>query len=307
MADLRITGVSNNQLELQAPDGTRHYLEITPDLLKALKTREVALPNQLSPREIQERVRHGATLEEIASSTGADVDLVARFAKPIVAELRHVVSLARSIRLSLAGDRFAEPTLVEFGSVMDERLMNNGANEIEWSAKKSVDGEWLVSISFTTSQGTGLATWSFDPKQLFLAPENETALQLSNGVPVSTVAKTVQIAQDPVADYTEPEQSVVSTPSLTVVPEIITGSESQDAESEDLFEEPTSTSPLRVVEEVIEESVEVLEITEEPLEAENINSSDEEKPIPETSVKPQASSGWAEVLFGSRDDEDENN
>ena len=100
MADLRITGVSNNQLELQAPDGTRHYLEITPDLLKALKSREVSLPANSSPREIQQLVRLGATLEEVAEKTGADIDLVAKFAKPIIAELKHVVALARSIRLS---------------------------------------------------------------------------------------------------------------------------------------------------------------------------------------------------------------
>ncbi|MFN4847599.1 MAG: septation protein SepH [Rhodoluna sp.] len=305
MADLRITGVSNNQLELQAPDGTRHYLEITPDLLKALKSREVSLPANSSPREIQLLVRLGATLEEVAEKTGADIDLVAKFAKPIIAELKHVVALARSIRLSLAGDRFAEPTLVEFGSVMDERLVNNGATDISWSAKRSSEGEWLVSIRFSTSQGDGVATWSFDPKQLFLAPENEAALQLSNGVPVSAVAKTVPIISEPEEIVVEEIQITERTVSLTVVPEI---TEVQAEEAEDLFEEPIASSTLRIVEELVDERavVEEISVQEELAETEAL-SDDEPLASTEGNTRPQATSGWAEVLFGSKDDEEEKN
>ncbi|MEY4654639.1 MAG: hypothetical protein RL523_38 [Actinomycetota bacterium] len=305
MADLRITGVSNNQLELQAPDGTRHYLEITPDLLKALKSREVSLPANSSPREIQQLVRLGATLEEVAEKTGADIDLVAKFAKPIIAELKHVVALARSIRLSLAGDRFAEPTLVEFGSVMDERLVNNGATDISWSAKRSSEGEWLVSIRFSTSQGDGVATWSFDPKQLFLAPENEAALQLSNGVPVSAVAKTVPIISEPEEIVVEEIQITERTVSLTVVPEI---TEVQAEEAEDLFEEPIASSTLRIVEELVDERavVEEIPVQEDSAETEAL-SDDEPLASTEGNTRPQATSGWAEVLFGSKDDEEEKN
>lgn len=304
MADLRITGVSNNQLELQAPDGSRHYLEITPDLLKALKSRDVALPTNVSPREIQQLVRLGASLEEVAEKTGADIDLIARFAKPIIAELQHIVALARSIRLSLAGDRFAEPTLVEFGSVMDDRLANNGATEISWTAKKSTEGEWLVSVRFDTSQGQGIATWSFDPKQLFLAPENEAALQLSNGVPVSAVARTVPIIAEPEEQIVESIQVTERTVSLTVVPEI---SPAAIDEPEDLFDEPTTGSTLRIVEELVEEEVNVLEEIQVEVIPPQLNAQTDEDEIrpPEANSKPQSTSGWAEVLFGTKEDEDE--
>lgn len=304
MADLRITGVSNNQLELQAPDGTRHYLEITPDLLKALKSREVSLPQNVSAREIQHMVRLGASIDEVVEKTGADPDLVARFAKPIVAELKHIVNLARSIRLSLAGDRFAEPALVEFGSVMDERLINNGASEIAWSAKRSIEGDWLVSTSFSTSHGKGIATWSFDPKQLFLAPENEAALQLSNGVPVSAVSKTVPLVSEPEPEPEPVEDTVIErTFSLSVVPEI---QADEPAPGEDLFDEPTNTTPLRVVEEIVEETIviETVTSTDEEIEVE-AQADNGESQTSEAPSKPQATSGWAEVLFGSRDEDEE--
>ena len=310
MADLRITGVANNQLELQAPDGTRHYLDISDDLLKALKSREVSLPQSVTPRDIQQQVRLGASIEEVVRETGADADLVTKFARPIIAELNHIVELAKNIRISLAGDRFAEPTLVEFGSIMDERLLNNGAKNISWKARKSTEGDWLVSIGFDTNQGHGIATWSFDPKQLFLAPENEAALQLSNGVPVSAVSKTVQLtqeAQEP-QPIVEVESEIVPerTVSLTVVPEVV--DEPEDPETNDLFEEPFTGANLTVVEEIVEieeefyeeptTADEVVEVQSEPEQA-------QAEPNKEEASKPQTNSRWAEVLFGSKEDEEE--
>ena len=313
MANLRITGVSNNQLELQAPDGTRHHLEITPDLLKALKSREVSLPANVSPREIQQLVRFGASLDQIAEQTGADTDLIARFAKPILAELNHIVNSARGIRLSLAGDRFSDPALVEFGSVMDERLSNNQARNVSWSAKKSLEGDWLVSVSFDTPSGNGLASWSFDPKQLFLAPENETALQLSNGVPISVATKTVPIVQEVVPPAEPVVEIIERTTSLTVVPEI---PDSQEQEPQDLFDVPTTSASLRIVEEVVDEVIPEPEpqivtqtVYEEPeqtpTQVVEVLPQDEAEGNPVGTSKPQATSGWAEVLFGSRDDEED--
>jgi hypothetical protein len=303
MADLRITGVANNQLELQAPDGSRHYLTINDDLVKALRNREVALPPTLTPREIQQQIRLGATVEEVAEATGADQDLVLKFAKPILSELNHIVTLARNIRLSLAGDRFAEPTPVQFGEVMDERLENNGARNIVWSAKKSSEGDWLVSIRFATAEGNGIATWGFDPKQLFLTPENEAALQLSNGVPVSAVSKTVPITPEPV----EEPVAVTAHPSLTVVPEVI----EIELVEEELFEEEVfTTTPLRIVRDdeapqaIIEsEPAEVIETSEPESNAEPAEGSTTEEP----NSKPTTNSRWAEVLFGSKEEDEEEN
>jgi len=310
MADLRVTGVSNNHLELQAPDGVKHSLAISEDLLKALKTREVQLPKSVTPRDIQQLVRLGASVEEVVNQTGADSELVARFAKPIIAELNHVVNLARNVRLSLAGDRFADNNPIEFGVVMDERLSNNGAKNILWSALKTNEGEWLVSVSFETAQGLGKATWAFEPKQLFLAPENEAALQLSNGGPVAVVQKPV--VTHPVL-IEEPEVVVEIKPvtaNLTVVPEPVEPFE----ELEFFEEEGPAPVQLRVIqdEEPVVEVVEVIDIIEEVVDpvtqtvevvTEHIEVISEE---PRSSSKPQASSGWAEVLFGSREDEEEN-
>lgn len=335
MADLRITGVSNNQLELQAPDGTRHYLEISDDLLKALKTRQSTLPVTISPREIQQEIRLGATVAELVQSSGADEDLIFKFAAPIIAELNHVVNLARNVRLSLAGDRFTDPTQVEFGVVMDERLAQNGAKATTWTAKKSIEGDWLVNVSFQLADHSGNATWSFDPKQLFLVPENETALQLSNGLPItSTAAAKVRTLEPesttnfvpPVIAIEEVDEEVTQTAGLTVVPEIIEVEESSYQVDDEEITETTTRSMFHVVEDSVDEVEDEYfdepiaeelfesteEIQEESLMTEEISVVEEEPeqaveetPTEQTS-KPQTTSRWAEVLFGSKDDEEEN-
>ncbi len=323
MADLRVTGVSNNHLELQAPDGAKHTLAISEDLLKALKTREVSLPQSVTPRDIQQLVRLGASVDEVVAKTGADIELVARFAKPIIAELNHIVNLARNVRLSLAGDRFADNNPIEFGVVMDERLANNGARNVSWSSQKTNEGEWLVSVAFETSSGQGVATWAFDPKQLFLAPENEAALQLSNGGPVAVSQRHTPSPSHPVMAEERIEIVEVKpiTANLTVVPEPVnTIIEPEYFEEED--EELPAPAQLRVisdegpetpvtdfvevieiVEEVVIPATEQVELVEELVEVIEVVE-DVEDQTPQ--AKPQASSGWAEVLFGSRDDEEEN-
>jgi hypothetical protein len=311
MADLRITGVSNNQLELQAPDGTRHYLEISDDLLKAMKSRQTVLPTTISPREIQQEIRLGATISELVASSGADEDLISKFAAPIISELNHVVLLARNVRLSLAGDRFTDPTQVEFGNVMDERPFLNGARNLVWSSRKSLEGDWLVSAKFTINEIANIATWSFDPKQLFLVPENETALQLSNGLPITanSAAKIRNLETETASVFTtsavEQEEGIEQKQSagLSIVPEIVVFEEENSSE-----EEIPSTSAFHVVQDEPENAYldEPLdELFEQPVDevivTEQIVVVDEIAETPKT----QSTSRWAEVLFGAKEDDEE--
>jgi hypothetical protein len=332
MADLRITGVTNNQLELQAPDGTRHYLEISPDLVKAIKSKPSDLPSSLTPREIQAEIRLGTTVAELIARTGADEDQVAKFAAPIITELKHIVTLARNIRLSLAGDRFTDPTQIEFGTVMDERLANNRATDVRWVSKKSVEGVWLVSAEYLLNSEPGIATWSFDPKNLFLVPENQSALLLSNASPLS-LAETKPVKPEQVmhptvtAAQVEPEIEIATpTAGLTIVPElteiettethteIITVVETETRTTFHVVEDHHTHSEEDIVfvhedEEPVEEiQEELLETTEKFEAVEPIEPTVEEPEVQEVvseQPKPQSTSRWAEVLFGTKDDEDD--
>lgn len=331
MADLRITGVTNNQLELQAPDGTRHYLEISADLLKAMKSRPTDLPATLTPREIQAEIRLGTTVAELVARTGADEDQVAKFAAPIITELRHIVTLARNIRLSLAGDRFTDPTQIEFGTVMDERLSNNKATDVRWVARKSVEGVWLVSAEYFLNSEAGVATWSFDPKNLFLVPENQSALLLSNASPLSLAESSRPVKPEQVMHPTVTaaqveivDEKATPTAGLTIVPEL-TEIETTETHTETITVVETETrttfhivedihthteeelvfvhedqDPIHEVEDVAHETTEKFEAAEpvEPITEE----SRVDEPVVEP-PKPQSTSRWAEVLFGTKDED----
>ena len=82
----------------------------------------------------------------------------------------------------------------------------------------------------------------------------------------------------------------------------------QAEEAEDLFEEPIASSTLRIVEELVDERavVEEISVQEESAETEAL-SDDEPLASTEGNTRPQATSGWAEVLFGSKDEEEEKN
>lgn len=332
MADLRITGVSNNQLELQAPDGTRHYLEISPDLLKAMKSRPAELPPTLTPREIQAEIRLGTSVAELVAKTGADEDQVAKYAAPILTELKHIVTLARNIRLSLVGDRFTDPTQIEFGTVMDERLASNGATDISWVSKKTVEGVWMVSAEYKIHNEQGVATWSFEPKSLHLVPENQSALLLSNASPLSLIDSSKNVRSEQVnhptvsAAQVEPvqEEPTTQTTGLSVVPELIDEVQSEENQTEVITVIETETRASFHVVDDVEEEFESQEIytqeTEDPIEEvieEEVRETEpvaEEEPVvapiveeekPQAPTPPiQSTSRWAEVLFGTKDEED---
>lgn len=325
MADLRITGVSIGHLELEAPDGSKHTLEITEDLLKALKSRKpLDASAAITPREIQEQIRLGKSIDQLLIANPADEDAIRKFGAPIVAELNHVVSLARNVRLNLATDRFADPSKIEFGLVMDDRLVANGASNLAWTSRKSTDGQWLVTVSFQIGNERSFATWSFNAKQLLLTPENQTAIQLSNGMTLtlqknSNERFTQPAEQEPTTSFIHPviEQNVVveSPAPLSVVPEII------DEVNHNALaaQEETSTRPtLRVLpeepepiyttdylDEPLDEAIEPeSEIVHEPDVEPEVETTAMEDPGPEP-AKPQTTSRWAEVLFGEKNEDEE--
>lgn len=325
MADLRITGVTTSHLELESQDGSKHTLEITEDLLKALKSRKPSTSGQaLTPREIQEQLRLGTSIEQMLLANPSDEDAIRKFGAPIVSELNHVVSLARNVRLNLATDRFADPAHIEFGLVMDDRLKTNGAQSLTWSSRKSAEGQWLVTVDFKVSSTPGSATWSFNPKQLLLTPENQTAIQLSNGMTLN-IAKSVEVPAISKPEMTtrfvhpvNESLSATDTPTaLSVVPEFVEETKTEvlllpeetssrptlrviPEEPESIFESNYLDEHLGAVEEVIPDETQVT--VEEILKVEVL-----EESVPTSapqSSPPASTSRWAEVLFGSKHEDE---
>lgn len=182
MDDIRLFETDGDYLVLEAQDGQKYRLLIDESIRSSVKREPIQQLDSISitPREIQDEVRNGTSIEELVRQSGAPFDYIEKFAAPVIDELSHIVELALSIRLTIAGDRYSEVSQVEFGEIIGSRLAASGANAITWKAKRSDFGTWLVSVQYKFNETDGSAVWLFDPRRLALSPESETAIKLSS-------------------------------------------------------------------------------------------------------------------------------
>jgi hypothetical protein len=182
MKDIKFLGTDGDFLLLETAEGVRYRLLLDDSLRRA--ARGDAQPQldapTLSPREIQEEIRVGRSIADIIAASGAPEEYVRKFAQPVLDELNHAVLNALTVRLEIAGDRFNEPTAREFGDIIKSRLAASGAGIERWSALKAPDHGFFIYCEFELNGETKKATWSYDPKRLALAPENEIAISLSS-------------------------------------------------------------------------------------------------------------------------------
>ena len=178
MAELELARLHEDgeHLVLRAPDGAEHSLTITEALRAAVRRdrpRAEALQAQaaMRPRDVQARLRAGATVEELAAESGLPEDHLRRYEWPVAAERDHVVAQVRGHRL--AGD--GEP--VTLGEVADTRLVARGVgtDEARWSARRDGNAPWVVEVRFSAGDRDRSARWTYDPKARVVTPLDDEA------------------------------------------------------------------------------------------------------------------------------------
>lgn len=201
MEEIRFTESDENYLFLETLSGDKFKLSIDDGLRSAVRHQGGSKPSDdaISPREIQDRIRSGSTVAELASETGASESLLAKFAAPVLDEMAHIVNSAKSVRLTVATDRPNVTEHVEFGQVIESRLRSSGALNLVWSAKKIEGQTWRISVSFSLGDQAQQASWLFDLRKLSLAPENDMAIRLSTEELVSANSSPTLTAVEPVA------------------------------------------------------------------------------------------------------------
>jgi hypothetical protein len=256
MRDLRLTSSEQNGIVLEALDGEKFLLQVDDAVKAAVRTAgaKAAPDTSLTPRDIQERVRSGQGIDDIIAESGADAHFVETFALPVIDELRHMVDSARSVRLTIPGDRFSDDSQIEFGELVDRRLVDNGASSISWSSKRSESAFWIVSVAFELGGNFGLASWLFDPRKVELAPEDETASALSvlDGNP-GPLPKS-RFATEPPAAFRKQTTTIKrESPKVAPVIDISSARETpsstespSQAEPEISVEPPTTTASMNV-------------------------------------------------------------
>ncbi|MCX4757628.1 septation protein SepH [Kitasatospora purpeofusca] len=183
--ELRVVAVSNDgtRLVLKAADSTEYTLPIDERLRAAIRGDrprlgqiEIEVESHLRPRDIQARIRAGASAEEVAQAAGISVDRVRRFEGPVLAERAFMAERARKTAIR----RHGEAPGPQLGEAVSERLALRGAEkETErWDSWRRDDGTWEVILSYRADGEGRSAAWTYDPPRRLVQPNDDEARAL---------------------------------------------------------------------------------------------------------------------------------
>jgi hypothetical protein len=182
MQELKVIGVEEGALLAASNDGDRYRIaidEVALTKLRRLKVEQADSGVRISPREIQAHIRGGLSAEDVAELTGAPLDYVQRFERPIIAEREHIVAQALAVAVRVPVDVDVLGENATFGAAIRERLSSLGASGERWAAWREDEGGWVVKLTFTADEIEHDARWSYEPRKAHLAPANAEASTLS--------------------------------------------------------------------------------------------------------------------------------
>jgi len=184
MGELELVGLHDDgeHLVLSGPDGQRFRLRIDEPLRAAVRRDRPQLEqlraeraSALAPREIQARIRAGATAQEVAASAGLPLEAVQRYEGPVLAEREYIAELARG---TAVGRELGAPTL---GDLVTDRLATRGVDpaSLSWDAAREGSSPWAVLARFRVADESREARWSFDSSARALSAIDDEARWLS--------------------------------------------------------------------------------------------------------------------------------
>ena len=170
-AEVRLTGKSadGSRLLLQNEDGQRFELMIDERLMsmvarerKAAQAKAEPVRQAPPPREIQDRVRHGESVSQLAAAAGVNPAAIERFARTVLIERGHVADQAAQCLVRMGNDHrpLAEIIAEQVGS----------AASVAWDSWRCEDGSWTVQASFEGPNGTRSAEFSYNATEKSVRP-----------------------------------------------------------------------------------------------------------------------------------------
>lgn len=156
VTELRLAAGSAGHLLLEDQAGARYRLVLDAAVRAAISPPAATGTSALSPRQIQDRLRAGATVDQVAAEAGTSADRIGRWEGPVLAERAQAVDRARATRFARPPDGAVSGPL---GRLVDARLAAAGVTG-DWDAWKDPDGAWTVQVSHAA--GTARWRWSTD-------------------------------------------------------------------------------------------------------------------------------------------------
>lgn len=174
MRELKVVGLdfnngrSGTRIICETAEGTEKFVLRPDDRLRAALSgdamptqADAEVPNVLTPKEIQSRIRAGASVEQVAGAAGEDAARVERFAHPVLLERSRAAELATAAHPVLS-DGPAVLTLLE---TVTTALVARGLDPdaTSWDAWRNEDGRWTVQLTWKAGRSENTAHFRFTP------------------------------------------------------------------------------------------------------------------------------------------------
>jgi DUF3071 family protein len=195
---LHVVGITDDRegLILSARPGTKSggwsvavdadFEEAVAELLKErgaeAESRIPRAESQLSVREMQQRLRAGQSIKQVARAAGVHDEWVERFAVPVQAEQQQVVRQAHE--LSLVKARHGGTSGQHLGMSVWWNLLDRSVNlpgdewDQGWSAYLIRDNVWVVRFEYDARKRHQVAEWEVDLKTGVVTSRNRHGTDL---------------------------------------------------------------------------------------------------------------------------------
>lgn len=173
MRELKVVGldIDGKRIICEADNSGEKFLLRPDDRLRAAVRgdKTVSVPSQsdtevpsvLRPKEIQAKIRAGASVEQVASAAGVDIARVERFAHPVLLERSRAAELATAAHPVLADG----PSVLTLLETVTSALVARGLDpdDTSWDAWRNEDGRWTVQMGWKAGMSDNVAHFRFTP------------------------------------------------------------------------------------------------------------------------------------------------
>jgi hypothetical protein len=200
--DLHVVGLTADGQHLLlagSDDGAKASHRIAVDArfeaaLRGQRLGESAPAPALSPRDIQARLRAGATVEEVAAEAGLPVSRVQRFAGPVFSERDEEL---RKVYLAHQHGRRGTSTVALEQAVTTalEQTAFTKPETLEWTAYRRADATWVAKVSIVIRGRRKSAEWVLAPDGATVRPLDAWASSLGHVEALAKPAGPAKVAR----------------------------------------------------------------------------------------------------------------
>jgi hypothetical protein len=173
MRELKVVGldVDGKRIICESDDSAEKFVLLSDDRLRAAMRGEnagssqtksdVEVPSMLRPKEIQAKIRAGASVEQVAAAAGVNIGRVERFAHPVLLERSRAAELATAAHPVLADG----PSVLTLLETVTAGLIARGLDPdaTTWDAWRNEDGRWTVRMAWKAGLSDNTAHFRFTP------------------------------------------------------------------------------------------------------------------------------------------------